>query len=65
MKNITSGLLQTMMLLSEENRELRSVISSKDAEIDQYKYEGAILSRSNYYFLMISIISIYRLNKFF
>lgn len=53
MKNVTSSLLQTMMLFSEENRELRSIITKKDAEIDQYKYDGAVLSRSEYCFILI------------
>lgn len=46
MANITSPLLNSMVLLHEENRELRNVIAKKDIEIEQYKYDGAILTRS-------------------
>lgn len=46
-EQITTSLINSMAIMEEQNKELKTVIQNKDAEIEQYKLEGVKLVRKN------------------
>lgn len=46
-EQITNALINSMAIMEEQNKELKTVIRHKDAEIEQYKLEGIKLVRKN------------------
>lgn len=48
-ENIMLPVWRNILQLYEENSALKDLLIKKDIEIEQYKIEGAVLKRSNYF----------------
>lgn len=46
-EQITTSLINSLAIMDDQNRELKTIIQQKDAEIEQYKFEGIQLIRKN------------------
>lgn len=46
-EQITTSLINSLAIMKDQNKELKTVIQSKDAEIEQYKLEGVTIVRKN------------------
>lgn len=49
-ENFTNPLMFCMEVLMKQNEMLREIIEKKDVEIEQFKIEGNVLKRSEYFF---------------